>query len=741
MPMETTPDKLVDFATSTARTFESAAYCEREAAQNMSRKSIRDTMQRIIDERIPNLFRLFINPHVAKACFCLSKFAQSEGNRETENQEDYQVFLANGFDEALSGAIKLARYTANLQDRPSAGLLVTGDESSYRDRLRYFHALNLDDNRQVEFIPSLVATTCETAALASLVGEKPAFGFVVLDLPARSLSSDAFALLKQLVATSNATVISCVDRESLTCLQRQGASRQQHLAADILVFDESFVNFNVAFGAFAARQSLYRPWNQRSNTTFHSTTYQPNTVSTLHFLKCVEELNSRFFESVAKQLQQIDTDSDFRFAQFGRCYNPTLGRLIRTLGFDRQTVSASGHYVSVGNRRLFDGVSGIACSIRGHNPASYVEEIVSLDAIEDPRRMVAECLKSLTGLDHVTPATSGASAVENALKIGLACQLPKKYVVALKGGFGGKTLLALTGTYKSFYKSRLDPLYENVIYVDPFAEHAVKQFQSILQTHPVAVVQIELVQGVGGVRRIPQTLLRFLDEQRQRFGYLLLVDEVQTGFYRTGPFCLSSEWDVSPDLLTLGKGASDMMFPFGMTLHTSDIERTLAERSCDLTREIARQSDYETGYLTVLNTLRQADESRLDLRVRQAGEHFEQLLRDELNSCRAVSDIRVFGLLIGIELARGWLSAWRQRFALLSMMQQRSFPVIVGFCQGEPNVLKLTPPLSITSEEIRQVVATISSVLKKPLSRLVAGGLWKIAKSRRTRKANRKIRG
>jgi acetylornithine/succinyldiaminopimelate/putrescine aminotransferase len=68
-------------------------------------------------------------------------------------------------------------------------------------------------------------------------------------------------------------------------------------------------------------------------------------------------------------------------------------------------------------------------------------------------------LRDLTGLPHLVPAVSGASAVEHALQLGLVAQHPKNYVLAFTGGFGGKTLLALTGTAKSTYKRRIDPLY------------------------------------------------------------------------------------------------------------------------------------------------------------------------------------------------------------------------------------------------------------------------------------------
>src|SRR5262249_22818537 len=155
-------------------------------------------------------------------------------------------------------------------------------------------------------------------------------------------------------------------------------------------------------------------------------------------------------------------------------------------------------------------------------------EIAAMKDVDAEADLAAR-LRDLTGLEHVLPAVSGASAVESALKLALVAQHPRRHVLALKSGFGGKTLLALTGTWNAGYKETLDPLYSEVSFVDPFAPDALEQIDAVLAKTPVAVVQMELVQGVGGVRRVPEAVVRHLDAGRAKQGYLLLVDEVQTG--------------------------------------------------------------------------------------------------------------------------------------------------------------------------------------------------------------------
>src|SRR5262249_8276704 len=103
-----------------------------------------DTCDQMLRQELPNLLRLYVNPHVTQVCFCLELYVQSTW----QDDNDFQTFLANGFDEALSGAIKLARYCASLEGRRTTGLVVdcTG-------RLGPFAGVTLADGGTIEFVP------------------------------------------------------------------------------------------------------------------------------------------------------------------------------------------------------------------------------------------------------------------------------------------------------------------------------------------------------------------------------------------------------------------------------------------------------------------------------------------------------------------------------------------------------------------------------------------------------------
>jgi acetylornithine/succinyldiaminopimelate/putrescine aminotransferase len=678
-----------------------------------------DEMRR---RQTPNFFRLYLNPFVAQTCLCLTRYVQDTWNNKGPAAPEFQSFLANAFDEALSGAVKLARYWSNLQHRPRAGLVIDPG-----GRLGNFAGVTLENQARIDFVPDLVVVG--PGALGS--GETPwpggDYGFVVL-VPAEPRPPDRYARLQTalaaLVQQQSPLIITCLSRATLANCSRGNHLFGTRFPPDIAVFDESFVGHHVPFGAFTAKKNLYDVWNKRGRTTFHSTTFQPNTVAALHFMKCLEADDPDFSASLATELAHVLEDKKYCKKLFGQLYSPSLARTIKALGLDTPEVKATGHYVLVNERPIFDGVAGIACSLRGHNPATYPEEIAGLDSFEDCPRAVAARLKELTGLGGLLPAVSGATAVENALKIGLIAQHPRNYVLAFQGGFGGKTLFALTGTAKPSYKTNLNPLYHRVVYVDPFSPSAIADLELALGQHPVGVVQVELIQAVGGVRAVPDQVIRYLDSQKDRWGYLLFVDEVQTGMFRTGPFTRSQALGIRPDLLTLGKGTSDMMFPFSLTLFSDSVRDKLNAHRPGFLEDVGRKYGYEFGYKTVFNSLTRL--ARIDFpdMVSRAGKMFAEQLGNELASCKLVRSVRVFGLLIAVELAlEGWSRKWFRKQApslyLLNMLRDRSFPLLMGFCQYEPNILKLTPPLSITDEEISRVCRTITAVLKRPFYKLL----------------------
>ena len=681
-----------------------------------------ETCEQIIREQIPNFLRVVLNPAVAQTALCLHHHAAqfARGSVEATGPELFPSFIANSIDEALSGAVKLARFSAAERRKV---VVVDPDQ-----RFPHFGYSKRADGSRVEFIPDVVRVPDGATIDPNDVG------ILVL---AGSIDCLEEPRLSELWQSRDVVTVRCQHAN----VGRAERSEPRQPPADIVVFDESFVDRAVPFAAFSARSELLSPWMHGKMSLFHSTTFQPNAIAAMHFMRCWHERNGVVDEATSPDgssahgglvasstteglpsLSEVPGNFANIATVFEKLYSPSLAKLVRTIGFGSTELSASGHYFTVGSKRVLDGVAGVACSIRGHNPAYFADEIrTAIADTTDLPTALGDAIELASGFTHYVPAVSGAAAVENALKLARTAQPEREYVLALKGGFGGKTLVALTGTARDSYKQDIGPLYDKVIYADPFAPDAVDQITRLFQRNPIGVVQLELIQGVGGVKPIPSAVVELLDAKRAEHDYFLFVDEVQTGMFRTGPFLRSQDLGIEPDLVSLGKGTSDMMFPFSATLFNDRVNARLQDQGSMLPGWIRQRYRYPIGEAAMLNSLRRANAEDWTNRVRHQAKRFEECLRAGLDGSPNVSDIRVFGMLMGIELNASrttlrWLGKRAAKLYSLAMLNHSS-PLLMGFCQYEPNVFKLTPSLLMDDELIDVACNTICETLRRaPLS-------------------------
>ena len=170
----------------------------------MYKPSLDETFQEIIRNQLPNFYRLYLNPYVAQTCFCLSEYVRTTWNQ----QQDYQTFLANSFDEALSGAIKLARYNLNLAKQPTNGLIFDP-----MDSLGSFVKTKVRDE-YVDFMPGLTVVS-STEEIKNINRFSDSFGFIVI----LTICDDIVKKILSLIEGDKALIITCVTRESLAQLR------------------------------------------------------------------------------------------------------------------------------------------------------------------------------------------------------------------------------------------------------------------------------------------------------------------------------------------------------------------------------------------------------------------------------------------------------------------------------------------------------------------------------------------
>lgn len=302
----------------------------------------------------------------------------------------------------------------------------------------------------------------------------------------------------------------------------------------------------------------------------------------------------------------------------------------------------------------------------------------------------AELLARLAGhldpLNRIFLCSSGSEAVEAALKLA-RLTTGRVGVVALQGAFHGRTLGALSATFRRDHRRPFEPLLPDFLHVprdDPEALDAA------VQDH-VGALLLEPVQGEGGVRVLSRAFLAEAQRLCRERGALLIADEVQTGFGRTGRWFGYQHAGLEPDMVCLAKGMGGG-FPMGAV--------ALGPRAGTF-RPGLHGSTFggsPLGCAAALATLEAMEAGDLPARAADVGAWALDRLR-ALHSPR-IREVRGLGLMIGIEL--------RERSAPIQKALQECGVLVLG---AGPNVLRMLPPLVITREELGRALDALEEVL------------------------------
>lgn len=307
----------------------------------------------------------------------------------------------------------------------------------------------------------------------------------------------------------------------------------------------------------------------------------------------------------------------------------------------------------------------------------------------------AEFARALTGvlpahLPHVFLANSGAEAVDGALKFARLATGRRTFVAATKG-FHGRTMGALSVTWEPKYRERFLPLLDTVHV--PF--NNADALEAAIDDNTAAVI-LEVVQGESGVNVGTTEFLQRAQECCRDRGSLLIVDEIQTGFGRTGRWFGFEHAGLEPDIVCMAKGLGGG-FPMGAFAYTKAVREALYQG--------AHGSTFGGSPLACaagLAALAVYKDEDLIARSARLGAEMLDLLRRALRDVPAVRDIRGLGLMLAVEL--------RQKVApvLKSLMLDRG---VMALPAG-PTVLRLLPPLIISEDEMAHGVEAIAQVLR-----------------------------
>jgi acetylornithine/N-succinyldiaminopimelate aminotransferase len=291
------------------------------------------------------------------------------------------------------------------------------------------------------------------------------------------------------------------------------------------------------------------------------------------------------------------------------------------------------------------------------------------------------------GYGQVFFCNSGAEANETALK------LSRKFtgrptIIAMEGAFHGRTMGALAMTANPKYKAGYEPLLPGVEFV-PFGDIGAL---SAAMNDTVAAVVLEPIQSISGVRMASPEYYRDLRDLCDRWGSLLVFDEIQTGLGRTGKMWVGEHWGVTPDIITLAKGIASGV-PMGATLVSS--------RIADTVHLDEHGSTFGGGPLVcaaasaTLDVILQSD---LPAHAARMG----SLITESIGKLPHVREIRGLGLLLGLVLD---VPAKDVQAAALKQ------GIILG-TSGDPNVLRLMPPGVVTEADIDHLTTVLTAVLR-----------------------------
>jgi putrescine aminotransferase len=419
--------------------------------------------------------------------------------------------------------------------------------------------------------------------------------------------------------------------------------------------------------------------------------------------------------------------------KYARHVNPTLMRLLNVLGYGRVFVRAQGVWLwDHAGRRYLDALAGFGSVNIGHNHPRLTARLKSFlqeDALQfshiSPSPAAGDLAEALTStlpppLEICLYSNSGSEAVEAAMKLARAATKRAGFIY-MDGGYHGTGWGSLSVMSNPRFRKPLEPLLPGCM-AAPFGN--LDRLESELKKESIAAVLLEPIQAEGGVVLAPPQYLRQVKKLCEKFGALMILDEVQTGMGRTGSLFAFEAEGVIPDILVLGKGLSGGIAPLAVTV-TSPTTYRKAYGTMD--RFDLHSSTFGGNAFSCtagLETLRIVQEECLPRASAREGQILLEGLRQRLANHPLVQEVRGRGLLIGIQLGLTEQVRLHQAApALVSFLSRK----IVGqwialqllekgiICQPAAHrwdVLKIEPPLTIQPQEIPQLIQGIGDVFE-----------------------------
>ncbi|MDQ0423402.1 4-aminobutyrate--2-oxoglutarate transaminase [Rhizobium sp. CRIBSB] len=385
----------------------------------------------------------------------------------------------------------------------------------------------------------------------------------------------------------------------------------------------------------------------------------------------------------------------------------------------------------VEGRRYIDFAGGIAVLNTGHRHPKVVEAVkAQLDRFTHTCHQVVpyeNYVALAERLNKIVPgnfekktifATTGAEAVENAIKIA-RCATGRSAVIAFTGGFHGRTFLGMALTGKVVpYKVGFGPMMGDVFHVPfPLEMHGIdvetsldvldKLFKADVDPKRVAAIILEPVQGEGGFYDVPRALMKALREICDQHGILLVADEVQTGFARTGKLFAMEHYDVVPDLTTMAKSLAG---GFPLSAVTGRAELMDAPGPGGLGGTYAGNPLAIAAAHAVLDVI---EEEQLCDRANQLGNRLKQRLEAIRADVPHIMDIRGLGFMNAVEFKIPGTDKPNADFTNAVRLKALEKGLILLTCGVYSNVIRFLAPITIQDEVFNEALDLIEASIRE----------------------------
>lgn len=661
-----------------------------------------------------------LSPVAAQLGYLINLFLKV--NIEKDEEARHCFFMPSGA-EALDAAMRLARHNIrNKNNELSANILFYEAEVNWEN---YFDPTNAGKEDAlvpgINFIPDL--TEIEYALIEN--APKIQAGAVVIS----SHEGIDIKTVEKIFAYCNEYNIKTI------WIENQASNYSEKLMLheleqipDLVVFGEWIADNQVSIGICVCEHTTVKPWLMTPNEG-----YIRNVLTNLGFgisvaksclLRHVEWLNKS--SVIRDNLNACEEDQAKTYSFHERYVNPGYAKVARVHGFDARFESGKGtramlQLTDEEPRPIIEAFANVGSSPRGLNPQDLIKEVSEQHRAEvDYWQDLTKWFQKHTGFSEYFPAMSNVNAVDVGMSLALLAMEQDKKFLFFVGGLGF-SLISAAGSRDGeidFFSKPFQPLFNRTEFVDATAENAYASLEQYLTSGEIGAVWFETIQiDANATTALPIELIELINKYHKEQGYLICVDETQTGAMN-GRLLHSSTLIPDADIIAMSTVLCDSIVSNGIVMSNSNVVEKAKATNATAIEQMKQRFHSQFLSHIALHCLNDIEHQGLLERARAVGEYFKNKIREiSADTDSLIKDVRGEGLLVTIELElSNYPQFIKNSFGYIlwgACLRDKEFGVKTAVCPLRNNCLRYLVPLTITTQDVDIIVDNLRRVLAK----------------------------